>query len=121
MGRRAAERFPLLLRCCKSCRLLGRRLAATMYGSQAAHVSLQDLGSIGEFVAAIATVETLAYVAVQVRQNTRALRSSTFQGIAEDMSRTAETIATHLELSALMVKASSISPPRRELATASPF
>jgi hypothetical protein len=70
-------------------------------------VSLQDLGSIGEFVAAIATIATLAYLAVQVRQNTRALRSSTFQGIAEDMSRTTEAIATHPELSALMVKASS--------------
>jgi hypothetical protein len=70
-------------------------------------VSLQDLGSIGEFVAAIATIATLVYEAVQVRQNTRALRSSTFQGIAEDMSRTTEAIATHPELSALMVKASS--------------
>lgn len=36
-------------------------------------VSLQDLGSIGELVAAIATVATLVYLAIQVRDNSRAL------------------------------------------------
>ena len=33
-------------------------------------MTFQDLGSIGEFVAAIATLVTLAYLAVQIRQNT---------------------------------------------------
>ena len=70
-------------------------------------MTLQDLGNIGEFVGAIGVIATLAYLAVQVRQNTRALRSSTFQDIAEDMSRTAEVFTTHPELSALLVKASS--------------
>jgi hypothetical protein len=42
-------------------------------------VSLQDLGSIGELVAAIATVATLVYLAIQVRHNSRALdRSNEF-------------------------------------------
>jgi len=36
-------------------------------------VTLQDLGSIGEVVAAIATVMTLGYLAIQVRHNTRGL------------------------------------------------
>ena len=67
----------------------------------AADVTLQDLGSIGEFVAAIAT---LAYLAIQIRQNTRALRSSTFQEISTDMSLSSEAIATHPELSSLIVK-----------------
>ena len=49
----------------------------------AAHVTIQDLGSIGELVAAAATIATLAYLAAQVRQNTRALRSSTFQSISD--------------------------------------
>jgi hypothetical protein len=39
-------------------------------------VSLQDLGSIGELVAAIATVATLVYLAIQVRHNSRALNRS---------------------------------------------
>ena len=33
-------------------------------------MTIQDLGSIGELVAAIATIGTLAYLAVQIRQNT---------------------------------------------------
>ena len=39
-------------------------------------MSIQDLGSIGELIAALATVATLAYLAVQIRQNTRALRGA---------------------------------------------
>jgi len=37
-------------------------------------VTIQDLGSIGELIAAIATVATLIYLAVQIRANTTALR-----------------------------------------------
>jgi hypothetical protein len=33
-------------------------------------VTIQDLGSIGELIAAIATVATLVYLAIQIRQNT---------------------------------------------------
>lgn len=39
-------------------------------------MSLQDLGSIGELVAAIATVATLVYLAIQVRHNSVALDRS---------------------------------------------
>lgn len=39
-------------------------------------MTIQDLGSIGEFVAAIATVATLAYLAFQIRQNTQQLAIS---------------------------------------------
>jgi len=38
-------------------------------------VTVQDLGSIGELVAAVATVATLVYLAVQVRANTAAARA----------------------------------------------
>jgi hypothetical protein len=69
-------------------------------------LTIQDLGSVGELIAAIATIATLVYLAVQVRQNTRALRSSTFQDIAGAMSSTTEAIATHPEIAVLMVKAS---------------
>jgi hypothetical protein len=40
-------------------------------------LTIQDLGSIGELIAAIATVLTLVYLAAQIRQNTQTLRSST--------------------------------------------
>ena len=42
-------------------------------------MTIQDLGSLGEFIAAIATVATLAYLAVQIRQNTRAVRAAAHQ------------------------------------------
>ena len=40
-------------------------------------MTIQDLGSLGEFIAAIATLGTLVYLAVQIRQNTRMMRVST--------------------------------------------
>ena len=38
-------------------------------------MTIQDLGSIGELVGAVATVATLAYLAIQIRANTRMMRS----------------------------------------------
>lgn len=40
-------------------------------------MTLQDLGALGEVVGAVAVVLTLLYVAAQIRQNTRSLRSAT--------------------------------------------
>ena len=61
-------------------------------------MTLQDLGNVGEFVAAIATLVTLAYLALQIRQNTReaqaASRSSVSHSFADllvDVSRDSET------------------------------
>ena len=65
-------------------------------------MGIEELGSIGELIAAIATIGTLAYLAFQVRQNTRALQSSTFQAIANDMSVSSEAISTHPELAEIV-------------------
>ncbi len=67
-------------------------------------MTIQEIGSIGEMVAAIATIGTLAYLAIQVRQNTRALRSSTFQEITNDMSVSSEAVCTHPDLSEVLAK-----------------
>ena len=67
-------------------------------------MSIQDLGSIGELLAALATLATLIYLAVQVRQNTRALKSATFQNITSEMSRNVEPISVNADLAAIMVK-----------------
>ena len=45
-------------------------------------MTIQDLGSIGELVAAIATVATLAYLAIQIRQNTKSVRAGSRLDIA---------------------------------------
>ena len=80
-------------------------------------MTIQDLGSIGELIAAIATIATIAYLAVQVRQNTRALRSSTFQGISEQMAQNVEPIVKSGEVAALLIKGlnglSGLSPEER--------
>ncbi len=49
-------------------------------------MTLQDLGNIGEFVAAVGVIVSLVYLATQIRQNTRAVRSSAQQEILGDMS-----------------------------------
>ena len=46
-------------------------------------VTLQDYGSLGEIIGAIATVLTLAYLAFQIRQNNRLLDASVAQAHVE--------------------------------------
>lgn len=47
-------------------------------------MEIQDLGSIGELIAAIATVGTLVYLAVQIRANTVATQTSSRLDVARD-------------------------------------
>ena len=42
-------------------------------------MTIQDLGCFDELVAAIATIGTLFYLAVQIRQNTRTVEAAAFQ------------------------------------------
>ena len=42
-------------------------------------MTLSDLGSIGELIGGVAVVVSLIYVALQIRQNTRAIRASSHQ------------------------------------------
>ena len=57
----------------------GRQLYYVLSGNRAyaypisvgrQEVTIQDLGSLGELIAAVATIVTLAYLAVQIRSNT---------------------------------------------------
>ncbi len=45
-------------------------------------MDLQDLGSLGELIGAVATVATLVYLTIQVRHNTRQLRENAEAGRA---------------------------------------
>ena len=62
-------------------------------------MSIQDLGSIGEFIAAIATLVTLVYLAMQIRHNTRALHQTSERTIEEHASRWRENLIQHPERS----------------------
>lgn len=53
-------------------------------------ISIEELGNIGEFLAAIATLATLVYLAIQIRQNTKSVQSSSVESV---MSHVQENIA----------------------------
>ena len=61
-------------------------------------MTVQDLGSIGEFVAAIATLITLVYLARQIRQNTRSVRRSAFQEASRDLAECIDLLVRDPEL-----------------------
>jgi len=46
-------------------------------------MTLQDLGNLGEILAAVGVVVSVLYLAIQVRQNTRSVRASTYQEFSE--------------------------------------
>ena len=48
-------------------------------------MTLSDLGNIGELVGAIAVLVTLIYLAIQLRQNTLAIKAQTYQEVYRDL------------------------------------
>src|SRR5262245_39148582 len=56
-------------------------------------MTLQDLGNLGELVAAIATAMTLIYLAIQIRQNTAVVRTSNFADLSARSSSVAQQLA----------------------------
>ena len=52
--------------------------------------TLQDLGSLGEFVGALGVVISLAYLARQMRQNTTSVRAASFNSMTENSLRLLE-------------------------------
>jgi len=46
-------------------------------------MTLETLGNIGDFLGGIAVIVSLLYLAVQIRQNTKAVRSSSYHQAAE--------------------------------------
>ena len=56
-------------------------------------MTLQDLGNIGEFVAAVAVFVSLLYLAIQIRQNTKSVRTSTYQAVLDSSHRVNELFA----------------------------
>lgn len=61
-------------------------------------MTLQDLGNIGEFVGAIAVVVSLIYLAIQIRQNTKTVRTSTYQAALDSARSDTELILSHPHL-----------------------
>jgi hypothetical protein len=64
-------------------------------------VDLQDLGSLGEFVGAVAVVLSLVYLSAQIRQNTRSLRANAYKDFILSIASTREAIARDRDLAEL--------------------
>ncbi len=67
-------------------------------------MTIQDYGSIGEIVGAIATVATLLYLAVQIRTNTRAVRASTHHSNSQGWSELNAALGADIEASRILLE-----------------
>ena len=65
----------------------------------------EALGAVGDIVGAVGVIVTLLYLAVQLRQNTRAARSSTIQQISAQMGQNVENVTNNGELAEIFLKA----------------
>jgi len=71
-------------------------------------VNWEAFGAIGEVVGAIAVVFTIAYLAIQVRQNTLALRSAATLGATDEVTHIYHTLSTDPELAMIFVRGSAV-------------
>ena len=67
-------------------------------------MSLQDLGALGELLAAIATFATLVYLAMQIRHNTRMVKAQIRDSIATKQMNLSGIPATDSELAELLAR-----------------
>ena len=67
-------------------------------------MSWDALGAISEFVGAIAVVVTLVYLAIQVRQNTSALKSTATQGAHDQTAALYDLVSGDASLADLFVR-----------------
>ena len=68
-------------------------------------MTIQNLGSLGEFIAAIATLVTLVYLALQIRQNTKTVRSTAFQQVVDSFSEISLAVGLNRDLSEMFSRA----------------
>ena len=68
-------------------------------------MELQDLGSIGELIAAAATIATLFYLAMQIRQNTRTLRMNAEIAMSHDFAGWIQSAIDNPELAEIWDRA----------------
>ena len=65
-------------------------------------MSLNDLANLGQVIGAIAVVVSLIYVALQIRQNTNAVRSATAQTVHEHYAKWYHLVAADDELAKIV-------------------
>ena len=79
--------------------------------------SLRDLADLAELAGALAVVVSLVYVGVQIRQNTRALRSSTYQAGTDSVASFMSLLVVHPDVAGILLRgaagASDLAPEDR--------
>lgn len=69
-------------------------------------MTLDQLVAISQAVAAVGVILSLVFLAIQLRQNTRAVRSASIQTLVQSLSDTAQVIVDNEYLVPIMLKAS---------------
>ena len=67
-------------------------------------MTLSDLGDLGDFIAAIAVVVSLIYVAIQIRQNTRIVKAATHHSSSRAWSELETTLGSDPEAARTLLK-----------------
>jgi hypothetical protein len=70
-------------------------------------MSWEAVSAVGQIVGAVLVGITLVYLALQLRQNTTALKSSTFLATSTLMGATMEVLTANADLAPLLIKAQS--------------
>ncbi len=65
----------------------------------------EALGAIANLLAAIGVIATLIYLSIQIRQNTKAVRSSSIQNLVQSFSTTAQAAVENEYVIPLLLKA----------------
>jgi hypothetical protein len=68
-------------------------------------VNWEALGAIANLLAAIGVIATLIYLSIQIRQNTKAVRSSSIQNLVQSFSTTAQAAVENEYIIPLLLKA----------------
>ncbi len=76
---------------------------------------IQELGSLGELIAAIATVATLIYLAIQINQSTRAVKASVLEATGSRSADLAKFVADDPELSRILMTAMTTNTELKEV------
>ena len=67
-------------------------------------MTIEQLGSIGELIAGVATIAMLAYLALQIRGNTVATRAEARRANRSDSSHTTRLIASDAEVAKILME-----------------
>lgn len=67
-------------------------------------INWEALGAVANVFAAIGVIATLIYLSIQIRQNTKAVRSSSIQNLVQNFSTTAQAAVENEQIIPLLLK-----------------